>query len=83
MQAMPRSPAARLPAGLLISTWVRPAAFSRVRSSAAGVIVGRGIFDPDEAGARRGVEAIEKRHFAEQETEVRTKARHGTAPFQG
>ena len=80
---MPRSPAARLPAGLLISTLGEARGLQPGAQLGCRMVVGRGVLDAGEAGARRGLEAIEKRHFAEQEPEICAETRHGAAPFQG
>src|SRR6202011_1719045 len=40
------------------------------------VFVGRGEFDALKAGMRGGVEAVKKRHLAEQKAEIGAEARH-------
>ena len=44
------------------------------------VLVGRGVLHRGEAGARRRVEAVEKRQLGKQETEIGAEPRHGVAP---
>ncbi|MFT3834183.1 MAG: hypothetical protein QM711_12815 [Micropruina sp.] len=58
--AMPRSPAAQSPGGMLKRACFRPARSRRSATSSAGKIVGKEIFHRLKAGIGRRLEAVEE-----------------------
>ena len=82
-QAIPRSPAAQLPAGRLCSTCVRPNSSRRARSDRGVVRVRKEVFDAHKAGGGRRREAVEKVDFIEQHRQIGGELGHAGVTITG